>query len=191
MKLDCASALHRLTALAIAFCFAACGSQPGPSSTTSTTTSSTTTVPSTTTSTSTSTTTTTVPNVTAFYGRFLVTFTLISTDPCGTIGPPGTLTLSGNSDGSGFAADVGDRGGVVQFRGGVMNLDGSFSANIVPGINVPLRVPSHLVNSGVITGQVVGNNVTAQETFVVSPFQCTPTDPSTHTIIIGMTGPRG
>jgi len=187
-----------VTVAALVFVAAGCGTPPAPSSTSTTSTSTTTTTTNTTsttttstTSTSTTSTTTTVPGLTVFYGRFQVTYKLVSTDPCGTVGPPGTLTLSGNPDGSNFEADVSENGGIVPYTPGQMNSDGTFSAPIVTGSQFPVRVPFHTTQSGSISGQVVGDTVTATTTVVIAPNQCSPTDPNTHTITISMTGPRG
>jgi len=135
-----------------------------------------------------------VPGVTAFYGLYQITFKLISTDPCGSQGPPGTLNISGSPDGSNLVVDVGESGGIFEYHFGQMNTDGTFSAIAVTPQSYPLDIivdPNHLVQNGTnIQGQVVGNNVTGRQTIFVAPQQCTATDPNSHTIIIDVSGSR-
>jgi len=173
---------HVVVLFLLTVILAACGSPSGPSpSTTSTTTSTSTSSTSTSTSTSstststsstttssTSTTTTTTPTVTEFYGTYNITFTKVSDSGCDyPIAPSGQLKLSGNPDGSGFMADVLDRGSVREYRGGTMNIDGTFTGK---GSGLAIGFTGGTAGAkpehefvGTIDGTVTGNAVTAFE----------------------------
>jgi hypothetical protein len=106
--------------------------------------------------------------VTPFYGTYNITFTKISDTGCDyPIGPSGQLKLSGNPDGSMFEADVLDRGSVRQYRGGTMNVDGTFTgkgSGLAIGFTSATAVPKPEHEFvGTIDGTVTGNAVLAFE----------------------------
>jgi hypothetical protein len=80
--------------------------------------------------------------------------------------PNGTLTLSGNADGSGFRAVIVERG-TTRVYGGSMRADGSFSGSgggVFAGAigRLPGPIFKHDF-TGTISGRVTGNNVSGTE----------------------------
>lgn len=130
--------------------------------------------------------------MTQFYGLFNITFTKTFDSGCNyPIAPTGQLRLSGNETGTTFLADVLDRGSVREYRNGSMNADGSFTGKgsglaigFTGGIAEDVKPDHEFV--GTITGQVVGNAVTAREDMTLTLGCAT----SPQTVILELKGTK-
>jgi hypothetical protein len=103
-----------------------------------------------------------VVNVAGLYGTFTITIRVNSQnceEPV-TPGPSGTLTLSGNADGTGFRAVIVERGTTRVYNGG-MRSDGSFSGS-GGGVLAGLAGPRHDY-TGSMQGRVTGTSISGTE----------------------------
>ena len=112
--------------------------------------------------------------VTPFYGVYDVTFTETRNDGCNNLvaAKTGTLTLSGNPDGSNFRAEVFQpANGLRRVYSGTMSIDGTFNGSgsgITPGSLPAATVkPAHEF-VGTISGKVTGITVDATETLRIT-----------------------